>query len=119
MAFQEAESSVAGRFVRRFSSPDEVIKFGPTRSAMISLGDLILPHDIQQPGWRWSTHVKPIVGTDSCQVRHLGLVLRGRLHVALDDGTEFDVGPLDVMDLPAGHDGGSGSRAVTAPVIAR
>ncbi|HUG47927.1 MAG TPA: adenylate/guanylate cyclase domain-containing protein [Candidatus Limnocylindria bacterium] len=104
MAFKQAESSVAGRYVRRFSSADEVIEFGPTRSEMISVGGLILSHDIQKPGWRWSTHVKPVVGTDSCQVRHLGLVLRGRLHVALDDGTEFEVGPLDVMDLPVGHD---------------
>jgi hypothetical protein len=25
-----------------------------------------------EPGWRWSECVKPVVGTDSCQVRHVG-----------------------------------------------
>lgn len=104
MAGHTREGSVADRFVRRFSSPDEVVEFGPTRSAMIAVGGLTLSHDIQQPGWRWSTHVKPLVGTDSCQVRHVGLVLKGTLHFVLDDGNEFDVGPLDIMDVPAGHD---------------
>jgi len=23
-----------------------------------------------QPGWRWSECIKPVVGTDGCQVRH-------------------------------------------------
>jgi class 3 adenylate cyclase len=95
---------VASRYLRRFESPDELIEFGPTRSEMITVGGLTLSHDIQQPGWRWSTHIKPVVGTDSCQVRHVALALTGRLHVLLDDGIEFDVGPLDVMDIPAGHD---------------
>ena len=34
-----------------------------------------------EPGWRWSEHVKPIAGTDSCQVRHLGYVESGRMKV--------------------------------------
>ncbi len=31
-----------------------------------------------EPGWKWSQDVKPIAGTDSCQVSHLGYVLSGR-----------------------------------------
>lgn len=57
-----------------------------------------------EPGWRWSKDVQPIAGTPSCQVRHLGYVLSGSMHVVLDDGTELDVGPADLFDLPAGHD---------------
>lgn len=92
------------RHVRSFSSPDELIELGPVRSEIITFGGLTVSHDTQLPGWRWSTHVKPIVKTDSCQVRHIGLVLSGRLHVVLDDGTEFEAGPLDLMDIPPGHD---------------
>lgn len=94
----------SSRYVRSFSSPDEVIELGPVRSERITFGGLAISHDIHGPGWRWSTHVKPAVKTESCQVRHIGLMLRGRLHVLLDDGAEFEVGPLELMDIPAGHD---------------
>lgn len=36
-----------------------------------------------EPGWRWSESVRPIAGTDSCQVPHTGYVLRGRLRALL------------------------------------
>src|SRR4051794_10041764 len=58
-----------------------------------------------EPGWRFSADVGPIVGTTSCQTRHLGYVLSGRMHIQMDDGTEYDVAAGDVFDLPAGHDG--------------
>jgi len=29
-----------------------------------------------QPGWRWSECIKPVVGTDSWQVEHIGDVYR-------------------------------------------
>jgi len=57
-----------------------------------------------EPGWRWSTDVAPIAGTTSCQTRHLGYVISGRMTVHNDDGTECDLGPGDIFDLPAGHD---------------
>lgn len=57
-----------------------------------------------EPGWRWSKDVGPVVGTTSCQVRHLGIVLSGAMQVTLDDGTTIDLAAGDVFDLPAGHD---------------
>ena len=38
------------------------------------------------PGWKWSQHVKPIAGTDSCQSAHMGYVITGRMTVQMDDG---------------------------------
>jgi hypothetical protein len=32
-----------------------------------------------EPGWLWSTHVKPIAGTDSCQAAHTGYFTSGRM----------------------------------------
>ena len=57
-----------------------------------------------EPGWKWSENVKPIAGTDSCQVSHLGYVLSGRMRVYMDDGSEAEVGPGDVVAIPPGHD---------------
>lgn len=67
-------------------------------------GALALMRATFEPGWRWSEHVKAVAGTDSCQVRHLGHVLSGTMHIRMDDGTEFDVGEGDLFDLAPGHD---------------
>ena len=48
--------------------------------------------------------MKPIAGTDSCEVSHLGYVLSGRMTVEMDDGSTADVGPGDVFAIPPGHD---------------
>ncbi len=58
-----------------------------------------------EPGWKWSEHVKPIAGTDSCQASHVGYVISGRQAIRMDDGTELEIGPGDVVSIPAGHDG--------------
>ena len=57
-----------------------------------------------QPGWRWSECIKQVVGTDTCQVEHIGYCVAGTLHVRHDDGTEGDVKPGDVYRVSPGHD---------------
>ena len=56
------------------------------------------------PGWRWSEHVKPIAGTDSCQAAHLGYFVSGRMTVVMDDGETVEYGPGDFADMAPGHD---------------
>lgn len=57
-----------------------------------------------RPGWKWSEHVKPIAGTDSCQAAHLGYFVSGRMRVVMDDGEEADYGPGDFASMAPGHD---------------
>ena len=57
-----------------------------------------------EPGWRWSVDVKPMAGTDSCQFHHFGVTLSGRLRAQMRDGTELEIGPGDVFEIPSGHD---------------
>lgn len=92
------------RYVQPFAEPDELIELDTVRSEMITRGGTTVSHDIQQPGWRWSTHIRPLVKTDWCTVRHIGVVVRGQMHFLLEDGMEFDVGAMSLMDVPAGHD---------------
>ena len=57
-----------------------------------------------EPGWKWSEHVKPIAGTDSCQAAHMGYFIAGRMKVVMDDGEEMEYGPGDFGVMDAGHD---------------
>jgi len=69
-----------------------------------ALGDATIGRAVYNPGFRWSIDVKPTAGTDTCQVAHTGVVLSGRFHVRMDDGTEADLGPGDAHVVPPGHD---------------
>jgi class 3 adenylate cyclase len=71
----------------------------------VELGDLTVGRQRMEPGWRWSTHIRPHVGGEWCQARHVGVVLAGRLGIKLRDGTTFELGRDDVFDIPPGHDG--------------
>jgi hypothetical protein len=71
---------------------------------IITLGDATIGRAVLNPGWRWSIDVRPPAGADSCQVAHTGVVLSGRFHVRMDDGTEADLGPGDAHIVPPGHD---------------
>lgn len=84
--------------------PDERADFPYGYSSEVHLGELVVAKTHSEPGWQWSAHVKPIVGTASCRFHHVGVVLSGRIRFHGDDGTEMDFGPDDVFDIPAGHD---------------
>lgn len=89
---------------KNLSHPDEVRPVGRGRLEIVELGDMTVGRITYQPGWRWSEDVKPLVGTDSCEVQHVGVVLRGVLHVEMDDGSTMDLTPDDTFDVPPGHD---------------
>jgi hypothetical protein len=57
-----------------------------------------------EPGWRWSNDLKPIAGTDSCEVAHFGYCLSGHMRVYMDDGGQIDITPGDAVTIPPGHD---------------
>ena len=88
---------------KRFDRPDEVRTVEKARIELVELGDAAIGHTIFEPGWRWSEHVKPIVGTTTCEVHHLGYVLSGHLHVDMDDGASIDLRTGDVFEVPPGH----------------
>src|SRR5262249_33876407 len=58
-----------------------------------------------ETGWGLYEHIRRSVGGGWCQVRHMGLVLSGRLGILYPDGTEVVYGPDDAFEIPPGHDG--------------
>lgn len=89
---------------KNLSQPEEVIQGDLVHSSVVRVGDLTVGRVIQDPGWHWKTHMQPLVGGDLCEVRHVGIVLSGRLHIEFADGTSMDLRPDDVFDAPPGHD---------------
>ena len=90
---------------KSFDNPDEVREFPNGRAEILKIGGGEVGRYTFQPGWRWSNDVKPIAGTDSCEVPHFQYHVSGRLAARMDDGTEFVAGPGEVTSLPPGHDG--------------
>lgn len=89
---------------RCFDAPDEVQEVGSVRSACVRVGGLTVARTVHPPGFRWSTDVRPHVGTDRCRARHLGLVLSGAIEVELDDLSRHVIAPGAVYEIPPGHD---------------
>jgi class 3 adenylate cyclase len=85
--------------------PDETIRLPSVELDVVDVGDLTVGRAVHQPGWRWSTHARPTVGGEWCQVRHVGVVLSGRLGIQLETGTSYELETDDVYDVPPGHDG--------------
>jgi len=87
-----------------FSTPDEVRSPDHTRIDVVKLAGGEVGRYTFQPGWRWSEHIKPVVGTDSCQTNHIGYVVSGTLHVESEDGSSNDLTPGCAYHVAPGHD---------------
>jgi len=90
--------------IKNFTRPDEVRTFPKGRLELVSIGGATVGRAVFEPGWRWLTSVQPLVNTKSCEAPHFQYHVAGRLHVVMDDGSEFDCLPGDVSLLPTGHD---------------
>jgi mannose-6-phosphate isomerase-like protein (cupin superfamily) len=87
-----------------FSQPTEVRTFEKGKVELVKIGGALVGRAILQPGWKWSTSVKPIAKTNSCEAPHFQYHISGTLKVVMDDGSEFTLKPGDVSLLPMGHD---------------
>jgi len=87
-----------------FDQPDETREFPNGHWEIVHLGESTVARGTFQPGWHWADDVKPIVGTDSCQQRHVGYLISGRLRVRMVDGTEASCGPGQAYVIEPGHD---------------
>lgn len=96
---------MSGLSIQSIDDPQETRKFvAHGHLDLVTFGGYTFGRGTFEPGWKWSNDVKPIAGTDSCQVRHFGICASGRMIVRMDDGTESPIGPGDVFAIEPGHD---------------
>jgi quercetin dioxygenase-like cupin family protein len=91
---------------RNFDSADETRPFedGKGKLDLINTEHGPVGRAVFEPGWRWSSHVKPIAGTDSCEAAHMGYAVSGRMKVVMDSGETIEVSPGDLVSIAPGHD---------------
>ncbi len=96
---------MAGLEIKSTGSPEEVRPFVANGHAdVVTVGGGPVIYGTFEPGWKWSEHLKPIAGTDSCQAPHMLYCISGRMHIVMDDGTEGEMGPGDLCWIAPGHD---------------
>ncbi|MBO68341.1 MAG: cupin [Acidiferrobacteraceae bacterium] len=89
---------------KSFDNPDEAKTPDKTHAATVNFGSVAASRIRVEPGWSWSSCIKPHVGGNSCQAGHVGMVLKGSVRVRHDDGTELVIEAGDAYSLAPGHD---------------
>ena len=91
--------------MRKSFSEGEIKTPDKVHSSTVTLGNVSMSQVTLQPGWSWSSCIKPLVGTESCQAGHVGVVIKGEMKVKHDDGSEETFKAGDAYYLAPGHDG--------------
>jgi hypothetical protein len=80
-------------------------EIGGVQLDVTQAGNARVKRMIYPVGFRWSTHMKPLVGTDSCMHAHVGFLARGRVHIQYADGCTREFAAPQVVAIEPGHDG--------------
>ena len=86
--------------LKRFETPDEIREFEKGKFEIVRIGGLTIGKATYQPGWKWSEHVRPLAGTEFCNVEHVGLVISGHATAAMKDGTVHNLVPGTLFYIP-------------------
>ena len=78
---------------------------GGVKLDFASAGAARVKRMIYPPGFRWSTAMKPVVGTDRCMHAHVGFLARGEIHIEYADGCVVEFKAPQVVAIDPGHDG--------------
>ncbi|MFI5183243.1 MAG: hypothetical protein ACHQNV_02505 [Vicinamibacteria bacterium] len=77
---------------------------GGVQVDIVKAGSVRVGRFVYPPGFRWSTHMKGVVGSELCRHAHVGFLARGRIEGAYRDGCSFRFTAPAVVVLEAGHD---------------
>jgi hypothetical protein len=89
---------------KSLNAPEEVRRFDKGKLELVTVDGAMIGRATFEPGWKWSTCVKPIANTPSCAAAHFGYQISGTLVTKMDDGAETTSKAGDVLMIPPGHD---------------
>ena len=87
-----------------FAKATDVRTFPKGKVELVTIAGDTFGRATFEPGWKWSTSVKPLVRTESCLAPHVNFHISGRMMIVMDDGTKQECGPGDISIVPPGHD---------------
>jgi quercetin dioxygenase-like cupin family protein len=87
--------------LKRFETPDEIRYLQRGRFEIVHVGGMTIGRATYEPGWKWSEHVGPGVGTSRCSVEHVGLVISGTATAAFEDGRVIELHAGELFHIPA------------------
>ena len=83
----------------------ELTEIGGVRLEMGGAGAARVKRAIYPPGFRWSVHMKPHVGSDLCMHAHVGFLASGAIRIEYPDGCAVDYVAPRIVAIEPGHDG--------------
>ena len=91
--------------VKNFGSAADEAKDMPNArmEAVNVLGQRVMKLTLS-PDWKWSKDIKPLIGKDSCQATHTGIIVEGTVHCVCDDGSEATYSAGEAYAISPGHD---------------
>ncbi len=95
---------MGGVTAKSFEQPDEVRSPDKTKVEVVDLSGVKAARLQVEPGWKWSECIKPVVGGDSCQAHHVGVIVSGAMRIRHNDGTELELTPGMAYTIEPGHD---------------
>lgn len=72
---------------------------------VVRTGQARVKRVVYPPGFRWSQHMKPHVGTPLCMHAHVGFLASGQLTIEYADGSVEQFVAPQVVAIAPGHDG--------------
>jgi hypothetical protein len=86
--------------VRAFDAPDDVLSSEKANAERLDVGGVEVWRAVFEPGWRLTEDTDG----ELCDAPHAAYIASGRLRARMEDGTEAEAGPGEVMIMQPGHD---------------
>ena len=72
---------------------------------MTRIGSARVRRVVYPSGFRWSTHMKPLVGTSACEHAHVGFIIAGAIGIRYANGSEKTFTAPQAVGITPGHEG--------------
>ncbi len=80
-------------------------EIGGVQIDVVRTGNARVKRIIYPAGFRWSTDMKGIAGTELCMHAHVGFLASGQIHIQYEDGCVVEFAAPQVVAIDPGHDG--------------